>query len=255
MASPDRRHFLIAAGIAAGWAAGTAPFAADAQRDTQRQAQPQSPGRQQVDLALVLAADCSGSVSNEEYTLQQQGYADAFRQREVIKAIRSGIHGTIAACYFQWSGYSLQTLIIPWAALRSDESIATFATALQHAERRLYSGGTAPGGAMAFGRTLLEDVPWTPLRKVIDISGDGRTNTGPSPEQDRAAVLAQGITINGLPIENQEPDLEEYYRQHVIGGPGAFLVPARDFDAFKEAVRRKLVQEIAGLSPDGGRSG
>ena len=248
MADPDRRHFLIAAGMTAGWAVGAAPFTASAQ-------QSQTPGRQQVDLALVLAADCSGSVSNEEYALQQQGYADAFRQREVIKAIRSGIHGTIAVCYFQWSGYSLQTPIIPWAALRSDESIATFATALQHAERRLYSGGTAPGGAMAFGRMLLDDMPWTAARKVIDISGDGRTNTGPSPEQDRAAALARGITINGLPIENQEPDLEEYYRQHVIGGPGAFLVPARDFEAFKEAIRRKLVQEIAGIPSHTKRSG
>jgi hypothetical protein len=241
MAYPDRRNFLIAAGMTAGWAASGVPFAADAQSS-------QSLEKQQVDLALVLAADCSGSVSSEEYTLQQQGYADAFRQREVIKAIRSGIHGRIAACYFQWSGYSLQQLIVPWAVLRSDDSISTFATALQHAERRLYSGGTAPGGAIAFGGRLLDNLPWIALRKVIDISGDGRTNTGPSPDQDRAEVLARGVTINGLPIENQEPDLEEYYRLHVIGGPGAFLVPARDFEAFKEAVRRKLVQEIAGLS-------
>ncbi len=249
MAAPHRRHFLIAAGFTAGWTAIGAPsFTADAapMRDLDRQ---------QVDLALVLAADCSGSVSGDEYTLQQQGYADAFRQREIVKAIRSGINGAIAACYFQWSGYGLQTLIIPWTILRSDDTIATFARALQDAERRLNSGGTAPGGAMAFGRILLDDLPWQARRRVIDISGDGRTNTGPPPDHDRAEAIARDITINGLPIENQEPDLEEYYRQHVIGGLGAFLVPARDFDAFREAIRRKLVQEIAGLPPGPIRSG
>lgn len=245
MADPDRRRFLLAAGLTAGCAVGGLPLTAAARP-------PQPP--EHVDLALVLAADCSGSVSSEEYRLQQQGYADAFRQSEVIRAIRSGIHGAIGVCYFQWSGYSLQNVIVPWAVLRSDSSIATFATALQHAERQLNSGGTAPAGAMALGRALLDDLPWTPLRKVIDISGDGRTNTGPAPDTDRAETLARGITINGLPIQNQEPQLDEYYREHVIGGPGAFLVPAHDFHAFSEAVRRKLVQEIAGL-PDRGRAG
>lgn len=241
MTDPNRRRFLIATGATAGLAAAGVPLAAHGQsHDGQRQ---------RVDLALVLAADCSGSVSSDEYTLQQQGYADAFRQREVIKAIRSGINGAIAACYFQWSGYSLQNLIIPWTILRSDDSVAIFATGLEQAERRLYSGGTAPAGAIAFGRMLIEEPPVPALRNVIDVSGDGRTNNGPSTDQDRAEAIARGITINGLPIENQEPDLEEYYRRHVIGGPGAFLVPARDFDAFKEAVRRKLVLEIAGLTP------
>lgn len=250
MAEPNRRRFLIATGVAAGWAAaGFSPSAADGQP---RRNPPQD---QRLDLALVLAADCSGSVNSEEYALQQQGYADAFRQREVIKAIRSGIHGQIAACYFQWSGYSLQQLLIPWTVLRGDDSIASFATALQQAERRLYSGGTAPAGAMAYGRRLLETPPLPALRSVIDISGDGRTNNGPSPEQDRTETLARGITINGLPIENEEPSLEDYYRRHVIGGPGAFLVPARDFNAFKEAVRRKLVLEIAGLAAPSGIAG
>lgn len=245
MAGPNRRRFLITTGALLG-AAGTALSAAGQPRRNQ-------PG-DRVDLALALAADCSGSVSSEEYTLQQEGYADAFRQREVIKAIRSGVSGAIAVCYFQWSGYSLQQLIVPWAILRSDESIATFANALQQAERRLYSGGTAPAGAIAFGHKLLKAVPRPALRQVIDISGDGRTNTGPSPEEDRAEALASGITINGLPIENQEPNLEEYYRDHIIGGPGAFLVPARDFNAFREAVRRKLVQEIAGPAPAAGKN-
>src|SRR5690606_9553208 len=232
MTGPDRRRFLITSGALLGAGAALPAIA--------------RPGYH-VDLALVLAADCSGSVSSDDYTLQQEGYADAFRRPEVVKAIRSGINGAIAACYFQWSGYDLHNLIVPWSILRGDDSIATFATVLQHAERRLNSGGTAPGGAIAFGRRLLNATPAPALRQVIDISGDGRTNTGPPPDPDREAALASGITINGLPIENQEPQLEEYYREHIIGGPGAFLVPARDFTAFREAIRRKLVQEIAGL--------
>lgn len=244
MAGPHRRRFLITTGAMLSTAAGSLS-AFSQTRDRQ--------DRESVDLALALAADCSGSVSNEEYTLQQEGYADAFRQREVLKAIRSGVHGAIAVCYFQWSGYGIQNLGVPWAVLRNKDDIASFATALQQAERRLYSGGTAPGGAIVFGRQLLESVPVTAMRHVIDISGDGRTNTGPSPEADRAEALARGITINGLPIEHQEPNLEEYYREHIIGGPGAFLVPARDFDAFREAIRRKLVQEIADSAPGFGR--
>ena len=206
-----------------------------------------------VDLALVLAADCSGSVQTDHYVLQQRGYADAFRDPAVIQAIRSGINGRIAACYFQWSGFALQTLLLPWTVLHDKDSIAAFATALEHAERSLYGGGTAPAGAMRFGRELLADPvassrPLQTLRRVIDISGDGRSNVGPPPEEERALTVRAGITINGLPILHMEPDIDAYYAEEIIGGTGAFLVPARDFNAFREAVRRKLIQEIAGLS-------
>jgi hypothetical protein len=204
-----------------------------------------------VDLALVLAADCSGSVQTDHYVLQQRGYADAFRDPAVIEAIRAGVNGRIAACYFQWSGYALQTLLLPWSLLRDRTDIAAFATALERAERTLYGGGTAPAGAMRFGRGLLGNLtadgqPFQTMRRVIDISGDGRTNIGPPPAEERAATIEAGITINGLPILHMEPDIDTYYAEEIIGGAGAFLVPARDFNAFREAIRRKLIQEIAG---------
>jgi hypothetical protein len=235
----DRRNFLIAAaGLAA---AGGAADSLAQQKLTEQES---------VDLALALAADCSGSIKPEHYVLQQQGYADAFSHKDVIKAIRSGARGQIAVCYFQWSGYSLQGVNIPWTILSSDDSIARFVAALRETERSIFSGGTAPAGAIAFGQKLLGELPVKAERKVIDISGDGRTNTGPPPDEDRANALAAGITINGLPILHLEPDIDEYYEKYLIGGPGAFIVSARDFDSFKDAIRRKLVLEIAGLTPD-----
>ncbi|MCW0236499.1 MAG: DUF1194 domain-containing protein [Ferrovibrio sp.] len=203
--------------------------------------------RRPVDLALALAADCSGSVHAEHYSLQQRGYAEAFRSPEVIKAIRSGIHGAIAVAFFQWSGYALQNLILPWTVLRSDEEIAGFAMQMERAERTIFGGGTSPTGAIEYGHRLLSDLPVQTTRRVIDVSGDGRNNTGPPPAEARKAAVAAGIIINGLPILHMEPDIDDYYEKNVIGGPGAFLVPARDYGAFAAAVRRKLVLEIAGI--------
>lgn len=216
------------------------------------------PGRLQgqnkgVDLALVLAADCSGSVHAEHYALQQRGYAEAFRNRQVIQAIRSGITGAIAVSYFQWSGYALQTLVLPWTVLASEADIAQFATQMEHAERIIFGGGTSPTGAIEFGQRLLEKIPAVPARRVIDISGDGRNNTGPAPAEARDAAVAAGITINGLPILHMEPDIDSYYEQNVIGGPGAFIVSARDYTSFAAAVRRKLILEIAGRLPSSQR--
>ncbi|MBP7063821.1 DUF1194 domain-containing protein [Ferrovibrio sp.] len=198
-----------------------------------------------IDLALVLAVDCSGSVRGEHYDLQQRGYADAFRHRRVIEAILGGLHGGIIACYFQWSGPALHNLVIPWTVLRSRADIAGFATALQQAPRSIFGGGTAPAEAIDYGAALLQRVPAQPLRRVIDISGDGRSNRGRPPAMARDAAAAQGITINGLPILHMEEDIEEYYERNVIGGPGAFLISARDYESFADAVRRKLILEIS----------
>lgn len=232
----DRRSFLLTA-------AGLAAAGADLRHSD---ATAQSDGS--VDLALALAADCSGSVTPENYALQQRGYAEAFRHPEIIDAIRSGPRGGIAVCYFQWSGYDAQQMSIPWTVLKSREGIAHFASRLDEAERIIYSGGTAPAGAISFGHQLLQKLPTEAARKVIDISGDGRTNNGPPPEKDREEAIADNITINGLPILHLEPDIEDYYKHHLIGGPGAFIVPASDFSAFGEAIRRKFMQEIAGPS-------
>jgi hypothetical protein len=226
----DRRSLLIAAGASLAALSFARPV----------NAQPR-----QVDLALALAADCSGSVHAEHYALQQRGYGEAFRSREVMRAIRSGIHGAIAVCYFQWSGYALQTLILPWTVLRTDEDIRQFAGQMERADRTIFGGGTSPTGAIEFGHRLLSNIPVQTTRRVIDVSGDGRNNTGPGPAEARKAAVAAGIVINGLPILHLEPDIDEYYEKNVIGGPGAFMVPARDYESFATAVRRKLVLEIA----------
>ena len=233
---PDRRSLLIAAGASLmAYPVLTGPAAAQ---------------RRQVDLALALAADCSGSVHAQHYVLQQRGYAEAFRSPEVIKAIRSGIHGAIAVAYFQWSGYALQTVILPWTVLQTDAEIARFAQQMEQAERTIFGGGTSPTGAIEFGHRLLSDLPVLATRRVIDVSGDGRNNNGPPPAEARKAAVAAGSVINGLPILHMEPDIDEYYEKNVIGGPGAFLVPARDYASFAAAVRRKLVLEIADAKAD-----
>jgi hypothetical protein len=203
--------------------------------------------RAPVDLALVLAADCSGSVTAHGYRLQQQGYADAFRDPKVVKAILSGLHGGIAVTYFQWSGPALQNQMVTWTVLRSQADILAFADLLAKAPRTIYGGGTSVSGAIDFGRHLLGQVPVEAMRLVIDVSGDGRTNNGRPAPPARDEAVAAGITINGLPILNQEPDIDRYYQDEVIGGPGAFMIPARDFEAFGEAIRQKLILEIAAL--------
>ncbi len=208
-----------------------------------------------VDLALVLAADCSGSVQSEHYILQQRGYAEAFRHREIERAIRSGLHGAIAVTYFQWSGYLRQAQLIPWSILRGPGDVLRFASLLEQVERVIFSGGTSPAGAIEFGMKLLEQAPAEPVRRVIDVSGDGRSNTGPAPDAARDAAAARGITVNGLPILHLEPDIDDYYERHVIGGPGAFMISARDYAAFEAAVRRKLILEIAGIGGRAGRDG
>lgn len=203
-------------------------------------------GRAPLDLALALGADCSGSVRAEHYQLQQRGYGDAFRQPEIVRAIRGGIIGAVGVAYYQWSGYFLQHHSIPWTVLKTKEDILAFADLIEKIPRVIFSGGTSPGGAIEFGHKLFDSVPGEPRRRVIDVSGDGRSNNGPAPTIARDAAAAQGVTINGLPILHMEPDIDEYYEKNVIGGPGAFSIPARDFASFGEAIRRKLILEIAG---------
>lgn len=208
----------------------------------------------QADLALVLAADCSGSVREEHYVLQQRGYADAFSHPKVVDAILSGLHGAVAVCYFQWSGPSLHNLLLPWTLLKSRADVLAFGAALGKVPRSIFGGGTAPGEAIDFGRALLEAdrLPFRATRRVIDVSGDGRNNRGQPPALARDRAVARGITINGLPILHMEPDIDSYYEQNIIGGTGAFIMPARDYASFAEAIRRKLILEIAARPQTGG---
>lgn len=198
-----------------------------------------------VDLALVLAVDASGSVDQHRFELQKQGYAAAFRDPRVLNAIRSGLNQSIAATMFQWTGPRLQRHVVPWTLIKDEASANAFADAIQAAPRQLFGGGTSISGAIDYGRLLLLQYPFAPTRRVIDVSGDGSNNSGRPVTAARDEAAHGGIAVNGLPILSVEPDLDGYYRDYVIGGPGAFMVPAESYDTFAQAILKKLITEIA----------
>jgi hypothetical protein len=206
-----------------------------------------SPARAQtsVDLQLVLAVDTSGSVNQARFELQKQGYAAAFRDPRVLQAIRSGPTQAIAVMMFQWTGPELQVPVIEWRVIRDQRSAEAFAAAIDDTTRQLFSGGTSISGAIDYGVSVLKSSPYRGARRVIDVSGDGSNNRGRAVTLARDEAVAAGITVNGLPILALEPDLDRYYYDHVIGGPGAFMIPAKDYEHFGAAVLRKLVLEIA----------
>ena len=198
-----------------------------------------------VDLALVLAVDTSGSVDAVRFDLQKRGYVAAFRHARVLQAIRSGAHRSIAVTMLQWTGPSLHVQVVDWTRIGSEESTAAFAAAIERAPRRLFGGGTSISGAVDYGSTLFASSPFHASRRVIDVSGDGSNNRGRPAALARDEAVAAGIAINGLPILALEPDLDRYYYDNVIGGPGAFVVPAQDYETFADAVLKKLITEIA----------
>ncbi len=198
-----------------------------------------------VDLELALAVDASGSVSAHRFHLQQQGYAAAFRHPDVLKAIRSGATQSIAVIMYQWTGPSLQIVSVPWHRIHDLTSAEAFAAAIAEAPRQLFGGGTSISGAIDYGVTLFPMSGHGSARRIIDISGDGINNSGRAVMQARDEAVRAGITINGLPILALEPSLDRYFQEYVIGGPGAFTIPAADFETFGEAIRRKLILEIA----------
>jgi hypothetical protein len=200
---------------------------------------------EEVDLLLVLAVDASGSVSEERFRLQWQGYADAFRDPRLHAAIASGPSGSIAVAMFQWTGPALQVPSVPWTRLPDAASAIALARRIESAPRLLFGGGTSISGAIDHSMRLLAVAPFQAARHVIDVSGDGANNRGRPAWQARDAALAQGVTINGLPILAMEWSLDEHYREQVIGGPGAFMIPVASFEEFPAAVLRKLVTEIA----------
>src|SRR6185436_660088 len=207
----------------------------------------QSP--QSVDLALVLAVDASGSVDQVRFELQKQGYVAAFRHPRVAAAISSGPTQSIAVVMMQWTGPALQVIAVPWTKITDAASASAFADKIAAAPRALFGGGTSISGAIDTGMALLFDNPFKAARRVIDISGDGSNNRGRSVNQARDEAIAKGVGINGLPILAIEPDLDRYYKDNVIGGPGAFMIAAKDFESFGEAILKKLIAEIAGVIP------
>lgn len=199
--------------------------------------------RTEVDVELVLAVDVSLSMDEKSFRLEMQGYADAFRDPRVHRAITNGALGQIAVTLMQWSGYGTNDVSLSWRLLDGAESALAFADELQ-AVTRMSGGSTSISGAIDFG-SLQFGTAHDGLRRVIDISGDGKNNNGRDPESARDEAVAKGITINGIPISAGEDGLEAHYRDSVIGGVGAFLIVANGFEDFGQAITRKLIQEIA----------
>lgn len=207
-----------------------------------------------VDVALVLAVDVSRSIDEDEARLQREGYRNAITDPAVLAAIRNGLIGAVGLAYVEWAGIEYQRTVLPWQRITNPAEAHAWASALAEAPRSSLSWTSISGG-IRHARAVLEACEWEATRKVIDVSGDGVNNSGPPADSQRDAAVAEGITINGLPIINDRPTfgrmppvpLDDYYRDNVIGGDGAFMIVAEDFESFGNAVKRKLIREIAGL--------
>jgi hypothetical protein len=199
----------------------------------------------QVDVALVLAIDASGSVSQERMMLQIDGYLSAFRHPSLIRAVRDGVNGRIAATFVEWSDARRQDQAVGWTVIDGEATALAFTQAITQAPRA-NPGWTSISGAIDFSAKLFARGSFAASRRVIDISGDGTNNDGRPVEQARDDAVAAGITVNGLPILEVEPNLDDYYRANVIGGADSFIVIAQDIKAFGDAILRKLLVEIAG---------
>ena len=204
-----------------------------------------------VDVLLALAIDVSRSVTDDEATLQRDGYRGAMTDPAVLAAIAGGPLGAIAVAYFEWARFEFQDLIMPWTRIATAADAHAWSDRLGAIPRQSQSW-TSLSGALTYAGKILAEAPFQGTRRVVDVSGDGANNNGPPAEDVRDALAATGVTINGLPIINRHPrfgrlelDVDKYYAASVIGGPGAFLIVAQDFSAFSDAIKRKLVQEIS----------
>jgi hypothetical protein len=206
-----------------------------------------------VDVQLVLAVDVSLSMSPMELEIQRHGYSAALLHDSVLQAIQDGTHGKVAITYVEWAGTSMQHVVVPWTviATRSDAEwvVRQLGAGLPNSARR-----TSLSAALDFGGDLFAESRFESVKRVIDISGDGPNNQGAPVNGVRDRLVKQGITINGLPLMTRGgfssiydvPDLDRYYSDCVIGGPGAFMIPVNDWTQFPEAIRRKLVMELVG---------
>jgi len=211
-----------------------------------------------VDLQLVLAADVSISVDNQEFELQREGYASAITSETVLNAIRAGPHRAIAVCFIEWSGPSKQRVVADWTVIRDGEMATVFANTLRTAPRS-FADATAIGSAIDFAMRHFDESGVESERRIIDISGDGDSNSGRPVEYSRDDAVKARVTINGLAIVNEHPlpgfighiqpvgGIGHYYRTRVAGGPGSFVFQIDSFEGFAEAIERKLVAEIAAI--------
>jgi hypothetical protein len=245
---------LVAGALAGGDVAGFAapnPDARLAARSADKEA------ASSVDVELVLAVDVSYSMDMDELAIQREGYAQAIVSSEFLQALKSLPNGKIAVTYFEWAASNDQKIIIPWRMIDGPETADAVANEIMKAPIRRASR-TSISGAINFAMPLFDENPYRGLRRVIDISGDGPNNNGSPVTIARDAALEKGIIINGLPIMVKEPsystmdidNLDFYYEDCVTGGPGSFVVSIRDRDKFKEAIRSKLLLEVAGRTPD-----
>ena len=204
----------------------------------------------QADVALVLAVDVSGSVSEERFKLQRDGIAQALDSDAIAAAVSSGNHRAIEIAVVEWA--EEQSVVVPWTVVRSRQELAAVAQRLRSTPRSWVHTRTDPSGAIAAADALFPKAPLDPERRVIDVSGDGEQNAGEiATTEARDAAVARGITINGLPITSgDDPHVDDWYGANVVGGPGHFMVVADGFDAFADAFRRKLTIEIAGSAAD-----
>ena len=218
---------------------------------------PEAEAAEQVDVELVLAVDVSLSMSPDELEIQRRGYATALTDEAVLRAIADGIHGKIAITYVEWAGTNSQVVVVPWTlvANRADAEhvVARLTARPPNSARR-----TSISAALEFGADLFAESGFDGTKRVIDISGDGPNNNGELVTVARDAALAKGITINGLPIMSKETNyatmdienLDWYYEDCVIGGAGSFVVPIKTKEKFKEAIRTKLILEVAHRVPE-----
>ena len=210
-----------------------------------------------VDLELILAVDVSRSMNTRRLKLQRQGYVAAFRDRRVADAIQSGPQGRIAVTYVEWSGADHQHVVLPWRVISSHKQALAFAKDLEEQTTKR-TRRTSISAMLHKASKMFNSSGYDALRRVIDVSGDGPNNSGALVEQARDELLEQGVVINGLPIMSDPADmpgyydlanLDMYYRDCVIGGPGSFYIPVTGMKNFAKAIRMKLILEIADLTP------
>lgn len=215
---------------------------------------------EQVDLLLILAADVSRSVDSAKFQLQREGYAAAIADPRVLDAVRSGRVGRIGLTFLEWSGVGAQRVVIDWTTISDADSAKGFGDRLLEAPRS-FADRTSISGAIEFALGQFARAPYDAPRRTIDISGDGTNNAGRDVTFARDEALAKGVTINGLVILSETPlawnpdhtnppgGLDNYYRNNVIGGPGAFVQVAQDFNSFGQAIVKKMIAEVAHAKP------
>ncbi len=242
----SRHPILLAAACLAGAILSAAPASA--------QSHPEDD--EVVDVELVLAVDVSLSMSPAELDIQRDGYAAALVHEQVLRAIQDGVHGKIAVTYFEWAGDITQHVVVPWTRISGAAEAQAF-VAQMTANPPRSARRTSISGALLYAEKLFDDNGFRGLKRVIDVSGDGPNNQGEPVAGTRDAVTAKGITVNGLPLMTRGgfsssfdvADLDLYYQNCVIGGPGAFVIPVNEWAQFPEAIRRKLVLELAEAPP------